>query len=375
VAYWFLPNDQGQSKLRVFHDGHHWLAKQRHEWWDEIRLSPRQIDRALKVLVDQKGLLFKAIYPFAGKRCLHLRINGSVFGPAWVKTMNTPATNPYLPKGSNHQTVISPKKESDSGLAKSPNRDLEITDSLFPNHGSVNPLHRVPSESTGIHEGAVPQPIPWDVELVKGDFPAEDLKPGDQVLFRETSSSTSLLPGFVLKINPRTIALVNALTGEKRDRKRSVSAGQVFVVNGQGLLRMDPTKKEPEFKLGPEGVSYQLKKLNGQGGLIDYLLKQDATPEILDELNEWYEGNYWTGVKGQPLSLKIIQEGAGGGGPAWGQFIAQREEWVAEGKPAKQKKDRQDNTERWERENRKHQAKVPTSLTAWSQKGVSSSPQ
>jgi hypothetical protein len=237
------------------------------------------------------------------------------------------------------------------------------------------------------------QAIPWDVGLVEGDFPAEDLKPGGQVFFRETSTSTYLLPGYVLKVNPKTVALVNALSGETRAERKSVSAEQVFVKNGRCFLRVDTTPKKPKFKLGSEGVAlrekleeicqfqttsltpYQKKQLNGEGGFIDLLKQKEVTPVMLDELLAWYEGNYWTGVQGQPLSVKILREGAGSAGPAWGQFMAQREKWLAEGKPDRLKKtDKEENTDRWERENKAHEARIPKSLSAWgtpAEKGVS----
>jgi hypothetical protein len=55
--------------------------------------------------------------------------------------------------------------------------------------------------------------------------------------------------------------------------------------------------------------------------------------------------------------------------------MAQREKWLAEGKPDRLKKtDKEENTDRWERENKAHEARIPKSLSAWgtpAEKGVS----
>src|SRR5699024_12159927 len=58
IIYWHLPNKSGEQKLRVEKDGHLWIAKGRSEWFEEIRLTARQFDRASKILED-KGLIEK----------------------------------------------------------------------------------------------------------------------------------------------------------------------------------------------------------------------------------------------------------------------------------------------------------------------------
>jgi len=73
LIYWHLPTKTGESKLKVERDGHQWLAKKREDWWDECRISPKQIDRAFKIL-EGKGLIEKAHFRFDGLRMLHVRI-------------------------------------------------------------------------------------------------------------------------------------------------------------------------------------------------------------------------------------------------------------------------------------------------------------
>jgi hypothetical protein len=83
LVYWYLlPNRKGESKLRVHRDGHWWVAKQRDDWWDEIRLSPKRVDRAIRILVD-RGLVVKKQWRFNGDRTTHLRIVWDAFYDAW----------------------------------------------------------------------------------------------------------------------------------------------------------------------------------------------------------------------------------------------------------------------------------------------------
>jgi hypothetical protein len=83
LVYWcLLPNERGESKLRVYRDGRHWVAKNRNNWRDEIRITPKQADRAIRVLVDA-GLVVKKNSLFDGKRTTHLRIDWDTFHDAW----------------------------------------------------------------------------------------------------------------------------------------------------------------------------------------------------------------------------------------------------------------------------------------------------
>jgi hypothetical protein len=78
IVFWFLPTDDGKSKLRVEKDGEYWLAKGREDWWDECRIKPRQSDEALKKLVEL-GIIEKRLYKFNGTPTTHLRIVWETF--------------------------------------------------------------------------------------------------------------------------------------------------------------------------------------------------------------------------------------------------------------------------------------------------------
>jgi len=87
LVYWYLlPDQKGKSRLRVYRDGYWWVAKNRCDWWDEIRITPKQADRATKVLVDA-GLVVKKNSMFNGKRTPHLRIKWDTFREAWRRNL------------------------------------------------------------------------------------------------------------------------------------------------------------------------------------------------------------------------------------------------------------------------------------------------
>ena len=74
IVYWHLPSQRnGQSKLRVQKDDKLWLAKGRGEWWDECRITPKQFDRAINLLVE-KGIVEKKAFKFDGSPTIHVRL-------------------------------------------------------------------------------------------------------------------------------------------------------------------------------------------------------------------------------------------------------------------------------------------------------------
>ena len=74
IIYWHLPSKKdGMTRLRVKKDDKLWLAKSREDWWDECRITPRQFDRAINILVD-KGLVEKQRFRFDGSPTIHIRL-------------------------------------------------------------------------------------------------------------------------------------------------------------------------------------------------------------------------------------------------------------------------------------------------------------
>lgn len=82
IVYWHLPSsNSNKTKLRVKKENHLWIAKGRDDWYDEIRISPKQFDRASKILVD-KGLIEKKNFKFDGSPTTHIRLIWENFLPA-----------------------------------------------------------------------------------------------------------------------------------------------------------------------------------------------------------------------------------------------------------------------------------------------------
>ncbi len=74
IVFWYLPTKDGSDKLRIEHDEEQWIANTRDDWWDQVRLKPRQFDRAAGIL-ETKGLITKGLYKFKGSPTVHVRLN------------------------------------------------------------------------------------------------------------------------------------------------------------------------------------------------------------------------------------------------------------------------------------------------------------
>ena len=74
IMYWFAPDKNKRSKVRIFKDGYFWIAKQRRDWWDEIRITERQYDKAISEL-KKKGFVELAKYKFDSMPTIHIRPN------------------------------------------------------------------------------------------------------------------------------------------------------------------------------------------------------------------------------------------------------------------------------------------------------------
>lgn len=98
IVFWHLPDKRNQTKLRVTKSGKRWIAKARYEWWDECRITPKQVDRALKLLRDQ-GLIETKNYRFDGAPTVHIRIVQDAFINTWQTLVKAPEENPFLPDG------------------------------------------------------------------------------------------------------------------------------------------------------------------------------------------------------------------------------------------------------------------------------------
>jgi hypothetical protein len=132
IVYYYLPSfdERGRmvsiSKLRVKKEGEMWIAKLLTDWWDECRITKKQAERALKILVN-KDIITKGYFRFNGLKTMHIRLNKEVFFgllASVVKKYNTLSDNPQRglpvnPKGGYPST---PK-----GATRQPQRGLPLT--------------------------------------------------------------------------------------------------------------------------------------------------------------------------------------------------------------------------------------------------------
>jgi hypothetical protein len=128
IVYWHLPGQkQGaeETKLKVkkrnAETGEYefWLAKGRADWYDEIRISPKQFDNAIKKLIS-KGFVEKKVFRFHNDPMVHVRVIWDVFLQEIEKVLDKKDLSDleplgYSPKGKNDipQTVktLLPKGE------------------------------------------------------------------------------------------------------------------------------------------------------------------------------------------------------------------------------------------------------------------------
>ena len=75
IAYWYMPDEHGKSKLRVFRFGKWWLVKSFRDWEDELGLSQKQSGRCLQVLRN-RGLIVTEVGKFYSDTVTHIRLVG-----------------------------------------------------------------------------------------------------------------------------------------------------------------------------------------------------------------------------------------------------------------------------------------------------------
>lgn len=92
IIYWYKPDSEGKTKLRVKHDGHLWIAKRRTDWKEEIRISAKQYDRAI-IHLQKMGFVETKVFKFGASTMVHIRLLKSNVEKAVDKHLH-----PELPK-------------------------------------------------------------------------------------------------------------------------------------------------------------------------------------------------------------------------------------------------------------------------------------
>lgn len=142
IVYWFLPNKEGRTKLRVKKAGVLWLAKGREDWWDECRIIPRQFDTAIKKL-ESKGLIEKKVMKFNGETKVHIRIIWDIFlETLQVELAKTEQRDREQLQQENNQQLIEKEAETldANGIYEIVNQELQSKSlDRIGNYKSVNP--------------------------------------------------------------------------------------------------------------------------------------------------------------------------------------------------------------------------------------------
>jgi hypothetical protein len=125
IVYYHLPDRRGHPKLHIERDGHLWLVKKRTDWWEECRLTPKQVDRCLALLgkgryigkkadnkwVPGRNLIVINTWKYANTPTHHIRLNFPVFLETWQKLVDATSV-PILPDGENGLGLILPDGEN-----------------------------------------------------------------------------------------------------------------------------------------------------------------------------------------------------------------------------------------------------------------------
>lgn len=82
IMYWHGRNaETGKPRLKVFKEGHYWLAKTYDDWWEECRIISRTA-KACITRVKNRGLIITKIFKFNGMTTVHIRLNWEEFEKA-----------------------------------------------------------------------------------------------------------------------------------------------------------------------------------------------------------------------------------------------------------------------------------------------------
>ena len=87
IVFWYLPDKNGNSKMRVRKDGYDWIAKSNTEWYDEIRITEWQAPRALNIL-EEKVIIEKRRYKFDGAPTIHIRLIQDKYMELWEELVH-----------------------------------------------------------------------------------------------------------------------------------------------------------------------------------------------------------------------------------------------------------------------------------------------
>lgn len=84
LAYWLAKDEKGNVRATIKRNGSYWIAKRKCDWADELRITPRQFDRAINTLNrdKEKPLVEVKNFHFNNLRMTHIRLVEENFNEA-----------------------------------------------------------------------------------------------------------------------------------------------------------------------------------------------------------------------------------------------------------------------------------------------------
>ena len=304
ILYWHLPSSGGDgSKLRVERDGHRWLAKSRTDWWDECRLTPPQVDLALKKL-RARGVIVTKVYKFAGAPTTHIRIVKDRFMELWEMIVNVDDyTN--LRKPEIKETLNSENNENqldgtlNSDIHES-SKTLDIHDSSI--SSTETTPHRLPTENTPESGGADAPRAPVELTIAKLRVWADDRAAAKDTPALEAAIAAERA-GQDRKGAIQVLERARGVAGFSQDERNAM---------GRAILKLC-------FKL--ESAQFSTLDSNSRSNLSKAVTKwlvQGVAPDGIEQFGEWWYRVHLGHVQDYKHPPKLSDLGR-----LWGAF----EEW------------------------------------------------
>lgn len=172
ILYWFAEDKNKKSKVRIFKDDHFWIAKQRKDWWEEIRITERQYDKAIKEL-EKKGFIVLAKYKFNSMPTIHIRPdydNINFATKEWENQLRKEIVEEY--EAESHKVQNGNYTKCKTGVAQSVNLLTGITNTDYIQESTCNSFSNEKEKNCNSPDG----------ENCNSDFPKREVQRGKKAL-------------------------------------------------------------------------------------------------------------------------------------------------------------------------------------------------
>jgi hypothetical protein len=248
IIFWFLPNpDTGQLKTHVLKHGRRWIAKKRTVWYEEIRITPKQYDRAIGVL-ESRGLVITKVWKFGSTNEVHITVCWDVLKARLIA--DGVALTAAL---GDRQRVICELTKGEVGSAdgegatsSSVNSQVDQTDDSYTESTS----EPTSESSDKLYPGAEASTVQGGSQEMEEEAAVEAIEGHAQTFFRllKTSTSQGSTQGLFEKAVPpklqqRVIARIEQLRAAEEEE-----AARAAEPEPQGLRLADATQEEEAVK-------------------------------------------------------------------------------------------------------------------------------